>query len=202
MTPEWRIRIVGEQDRSLGAEAYRLLCRILSFRVFEARKHHADLWEPFPITWTMVSLWLGLSRTQSYELMNQLEHRGYLKHTGVYGCPGKAHFRLVEAMADNAPFRKRPDRVSVFRHPRSPENRHPRGAKKRTPRVSENQSRLTKYSLREEMSTQREENSSLRSTGKKGERNGSLRSKASPEELKRYAGEMASLRRQLKGDKA
>lgn len=210
MKSEWRIRIVGERDRNLGSEAYRLLCRILSFRVFEARKRHEDLWEPFPITWTMVGLWLGLAERRCYYLLGELQARGYLQHTGVFGCPGQAHYRLVEAMADNPPFKKGPDRAAIKCSPRAAIKCGPGTAKKCSPSSAEKCSpstakkggRLNKYSLREEMKYPEGRNSSLRSNVSKTGNNGSLRSKEAESLRQRQHTELGKLKAKLKGGEA
>lgn len=177
MKPEWALRIVADHDLAISDGALRLLNRILSHRVYHCAKRQEPIWEPFPITWAMVAIWCGIGRRESYNRLGELCQRGYLQHTGVMRCPGQAHYRLIEAMADGPPFKNRVGRDAQACTPRSAPQRTPRDARKgetrdatqRTPRDARKGSRHIKYSLREEKSTQKGSNSSLRSTGTKGD---------------------------------
>lgn len=179
MKPEWALRIVADHDLAISDGALRLLNRILSHRVFQSSRHHEPLWEPFPITWAMVAMWCGVSERESYNRLGELCRSGYLKHEGVFGCPGQAHYRLIEAMADGPPFKNRVSRAAQACSPSTAQERSPSTAPERSPRTARKGGLLNKYSLREEKSTQKGSNSSLRSTGTKG-----VSSAASPTETK------------------
>ena len=177
MKPEWALRIVADHDLAISDGALRLLNRILSHRVYHCAKRQEPIWEMFPITWAMVAIWCGCGERESYNRLGELCSRGYLKHEGVFGQPGQAHYRLVEAMADGPPFKNRVGRAAQLCSPRTAQERSARAARKDRPSSAQERSARAArkggdhilYSLREEKSTQKGSNSSLRSTGTKGD---------------------------------
>ena len=220
MKPEWALRLVAECDLSISDAAHRLLCRILSHVCVSACKK--DPWEPFPLTWAMVGRWCGVKESQSYFLLKQLQEKGYLRHEGVFGCPGQAHYRIIAAMAEghpSSPFKKAAGRTPENQSPSTPKKQGPSTPKKQGASSLENNGARTpekerhhiSYSLREEMSTRRGRNGSLRSTGNEGgessarrAKNGggeesSLRSKVGDEKLREMAMGLAKLKAELKG---
>ena len=207
MKPEWALRLVAECDLAISHGAYRLLSRILSYRTRTSYKE--DPFDPFPLTWAMVAKWCGCERRESYRRLGELVGRGYMHHEGVFGCPGQAHYRIVEAMAEGH-FKKGSDRGARQGTPRSANLDTPRSANLDTPRSAnldtprgarEESARGARKgphhisnSLREEMKVPRGRNSSLRSEENEGGKVGSLRSKVGKKRLRQMAKQLAKLK--------
>lgn len=199
MKPEWALRLVAECDLAISHGAYRLLSRILSYRTRTSYKE--DPFDPFALTWAMVAKWCGCCERESYNRLGELVERGYLHHEGVLGCPGQAHYRIVEAMAEG-PFKKAVSRAAQACSPRTAQGCRPRTARKDSPRAAqEGGTRAARQgghhisnSLREEMKVPRGRNSSLRSEVNEGGKVGSLRSKVGKEKLRQMAEQLAKLK--------
>lgn len=191
--------MVAEADLKISDAAFRLLCRILSHVTRNA--YRMEMWEPFPLTCSMVALWCGVGDRQGYNLLAELERRGYLKHHGILGCPGKAHYRVVEAMAEKWSGFKKPENAGADScGPSTAKNCSPSPAKNCKARAAKNFRDHISNSFQEKMSTPRGRNGSLRSTGNEGEKVGSLRSKVklTDEQRQRLAEQLRAHREKLK----
>jgi hypothetical protein len=149
-----RIRTKGERDLSISDGALRLLLRLCS-HIYTNPK--ASLEKPFPLPWSTVAVWCGLSDDKSASRrIAELEDAGYLKGDGLRGCPPIKHFYLIPPLT-NCPSKGAIDcpEKRANKYPSRGANKYPSGGAHH------------KYnSLREE-----------KIKTKSGELNGSLRSK-------------------------
>jgi hypothetical protein len=175
----FRLKLAIEADGQLSHGAARLGQRVCSHVYNNWRTIIAD--QPFALPWTLGSqLCFGMSKAEVYNCWRELIDRGYFKHDGVRGCPGKAHFRLIfashsspQAKTPSSPQAKTPSSLSTVTA-RSPQNRPACSPRKATP--------LNNYFPSEEIKAPMEVigggkpptrndggiNSSLRSKGTKG----------------------------------
>ena len=88
-----RIKLAAERDQRLTGDAFRVLCRIGSMIYVDPK---ASLEKAFPLPWSKVALWCGLSddKAASRRIL-ELVDAGYLKCDGVRGCPPINHFYLL-----------------------------------------------------------------------------------------------------------
>ena len=90
-----QIRIRGERDLSISDGALRLLFRLCS-HIYTNPK--ATLEKAFPLPWSTVAIWCGLKDDKSASRrIGELCDRGYLKCDGLRGCPGINHYFLISS---------------------------------------------------------------------------------------------------------
>lgn len=88
------LKLAIERDAKLSHSAARLGLLVASY-VYNHDQLKYQPNEPFPLPWTLCShLCFKMSKREVYRCLSELHERGFLKHTGVFGCPAKAYFRL------------------------------------------------------------------------------------------------------------
>ena len=89
----FKLKIEAERDLKLSDGAFRLLMRVCSHIYVDPKK---NLEKSFPLPWSTVALWCGLSDDKSAaRRILELVDAGYLKSDGLRGCPPINHFFLV-----------------------------------------------------------------------------------------------------------
>ena len=160
----FKLKIEAERDLKLSDGAFRLLMRVGSHIYVDPKK---NLEKSFPLPWSKVALWCGLSDDKSAaRRILELVDAGYLKSDGLRGCPPINHFFLVP----NCPLK------GAIDCPAGGANDYPkRGANDCPARGADHISN----SFQEEKikGKRREIKRSLRSKATGGEINGSLREK-------------------------
>jgi hypothetical protein len=92
-SPWMRLRLRAEADERISPHAYRVLCRIISWRV----RLGEEIDEPFTLPWPLVRQWIGREKDQCRAYLLELETFGYLHRQGAQGCPPTRLVRLVAA---------------------------------------------------------------------------------------------------------
>ena len=88
-----RVKLAAERDQRLTGDAFRVLCRIGSMIYVDPK---ASLEKAFPLPWSKVALWCGLSDDKAASRrIWELVDAGYLKCDGLRGCPGINHYFLL-----------------------------------------------------------------------------------------------------------
>jgi hypothetical protein len=88
-----QIRTRAERDLSISDGALRLVMRLCSHIYTDPK---ATLEKPFPLPWSTVAVWCGLSDDKSAaRRIGELIDRHYLKCDGLRGCPPINHFFLL-----------------------------------------------------------------------------------------------------------
>ena len=160
----FKLKIEAERDLKLSDGAFRLLMRVCSHIYVDPKK---NLEKSFPLPWSTVALWCGLSDDKSAaRRILELVDAGYLKSDGLRGCPPINHFFLVP----NCPLK------GAIDCPAGGANDYPAGGANDCPAGGADH---ISNSFQEEKikGKRREIKSSLRSKATGGEINGSLREK-------------------------
>ena len=78
-----RVKLAAERDQRLTGDAFRVLCRIGSMIYVDPK---ASLEKAFPLPWSKVALWCGLSDDKAASRrIWELVDAGYLKCDGLRG---------------------------------------------------------------------------------------------------------------------
>ncbi|MCU0783720.1 MAG: hypothetical protein MUF81_06660 [Verrucomicrobia bacterium] len=169
----WQLRAAAWRDRRLSGNATKLFL-LLTDRFYKTLRHG----EEFPFSSQEAATMLKLSKWHSgHAYVLELIERGYLLERGRQGCPATYHYIFSPSLPVN-------------RQSGSPVNRQSSLPVKGAHHIS--------ISLREEMKGPMGRNSSLRSTGTKGGKDGSLRSRVSDEKLRQCADGLKKFRESLK----
>jgi hypothetical protein len=86
------LKLRAERDRKLSDGAARLLALIVS-ELYVDRGFRPE--DEFPLPWSLVARWTGICRRQAWERLQELCKKGYLRFSGLSGCPATNRFVLV-----------------------------------------------------------------------------------------------------------
>jgi hypothetical protein len=149
-----QIRTRAERDLAISDGALRLLLRLCSHIYVNPK---ATFEKPFPLPWSTVALWCGLSDDKSAaRRIAELVDAHYLKSDGLRGCPPTNHFFLIPNC---------PSKGAINCPSKGANNYRSRGAIN----CPSKGAHLISNSFQEERLEEREQNSALRATGNEGQ---------------------------------